>query len=142
MRIYFKNLMQLVIKKEALGDISGAAEIATFFINVNNKDLLESKFSVSGSRIKDIKFPFSYYFMNQIDHYKNYYYEELDLLKQNSENINDHSKELHDELVKDHIEDFRNKLISTCQNFENLQKYSELYYYDFISIILLTYTTS
>ncbi|CAG8636435.1 892_t:CDS:2 [Rhizophagus irregularis] len=87
--------------------------------------------------IKDFKFPFSYYFMNQIDNYKNLYYKELDIIRyNNSENINYYS-----ELHEDFVEDFKNNLISINRNFENLQKYSELYYNDFIKIILSTFTT-
>ncbi|CAB4443214.1 unnamed protein product [Rhizophagus irregularis] len=83
--------------------------------------------------INDLKFPFSYYFMNLINYYEKYYYEELDILKQVSENINN-------ELYEDHIEDFKNNLISIHPNFEYLQKYSEFYYNDFIRIILSIYS--
>ncbi|CAB5385552.1 unnamed protein product [Rhizophagus irregularis] len=83
--------------------------------------------------INDLKFPFSYYFMNLINNYEKYYYEELDILKQVSENINN-------ELYEDHIEDFKNNLISIHPNFEYLQKYSEFYYNDFIRIILSIYS--
>ncbi len=76
--------------------------------------------------------------MNQIDNYKNYYYEELYILEQDSENIN-HCNELCGDLIKNHVEDFKNNLISINQNFENLQKYSKLYNNDFIKIILSTY---
>ncbi|PKC59355.1 hypothetical protein RhiirA1_493118 [Rhizophagus irregularis] len=61
-----------------------------------------------------------------------YYYEELDILTQDSENIQ--------ELIEDHIGDFRNNLIFIHPNFDNLQKCSELYYDDFIRIILSTYS--
>ncbi|RIA82693.1 hypothetical protein C1645_834986 [Glomus cerebriforme] len=82
--------------------------------------------------INDIEFPFSFYF--QLNYYKKYYFEELDILKQDSENID------RDELIEDHIEDFKNKLIFIHPNFEDLQKYSEIYYYDFIRIISSTYS--
>ncbi|PKY48629.1 hypothetical protein RhiirA4_525636 [Rhizophagus irregularis] len=61
-----------------------------------------------------------------------YYYEELDILTQDSENIQ--------ELIEDHIGDFSNNLIFIHPNFDNLQKCSELYYDDFIRIILSTYS--
>ncbi|CAB5384531.1 unnamed protein product [Rhizophagus irregularis] len=44
------------------------------------------------------------------------------------------------ELIDDHIEDFRNSLIFIHPNFDNLQKCSELYYDEFIRIILTTYS--
>jgi len=101
-------------------------------ININN--LFEPKLKLSFTKslpiIDDIEFPFSYYF--QINDYKKFYYEELDILKQDLENI--------EELIGDHIEDFRNNLISIHPNFENLQKYSELYYNEFVRIILSTYS--
>jgi hypothetical protein len=138
-------------EKKALDNVSRDEIISSFSHNENSyksKELpylwerTESKSSVyikSNSKISDFEFPFSYYFMNQIDNYKDFYYEELDILRQNSENINYYYGELFQELVEDHIEDFKNNLISINQNFENLQKYSELYYNDFIKIILSTY---
>uniref|UniRef100_U9SNR4 Uncharacterized protein n=1 Tax=Rhizophagus irregularis (strain DAOM 181602 / DAOM 197198 / MUCL 43194) TaxID=747089 RepID=U9SNR4_RHIID len=63
---------------------------------------------------------------------RRYYLEELDILTQDSENIK--------ELIEDHIEDFRNSLIFIHPNFDNLQKCSELYYNEFIRIILSTYS--
>ncbi|GBC14826.2 hypothetical protein GLOIN_2v432849 [Rhizophagus irregularis DAOM 181602=DAOM 197198] len=90
--------------------------------------LFEQRLSVVPSEM--IEFPFSYYFL--INYYKRYYYEELDILTQDSENIQ--------ELIEDHIGDFRNNLIFIHPNFDNLQKCSELYYDDFIRIILSTYS--
>ncbi|RIA97746.1 hypothetical protein C1645_871114 [Glomus cerebriforme] len=129
----FQQFDVAVTEKKALSDISQD--------KIHN--LLEQKpsvYMISNSMINDIEFPFSYYFMNQINHYKNYYYKELDILEHKSENINYQHKELYEELVDDHMKDFRNNLISIYPNFENLQKYSELYYNDFIKIILSTHT--
>src|SRR6266542_1809299 len=95
-----------------------------FFINLNEK-ILPSFFVTFPVTANDLEFPFLYYF--QINYYKKFYYEELDI---DSENIED--------LIGDHIEDFRNNLISIHPNFENLQKCSELYYNDYIRIILST----
>jgi hypothetical protein len=102
-------------------------------INIDN--LCEPKPSIYRipCLITDLKFPFSYYFMNLINYYERYYYEELDILKQVSENINN-------ELYEDHIEDFKNNLISIHPYFEYLQRYSEFYYNDFIRIILSIYS--
>ncbi|CAB5203320.1 unnamed protein product [Rhizophagus irregularis] len=57
----------------------------------------------------------------------------LDILKQVLEND--------DGLIENHLEDFKNNLISIYPNFEYLQKYSELYYNDFIKINLSIYST-
>ncbi|PKK71632.1 hypothetical protein RhiirC2_849031 [Rhizophagus irregularis] len=95
---------------------------------VNVDDLFELRLSIDLSEtINDLEYPFSYYF--QINYYKRYYFEELDILTQDSENIK--------ELIEDHIEDFRNSLIFIHPNFDKLQKCSELYYNDFIRIIKL-----
>ncbi|RGB32751.1 hypothetical protein C1646_762510 [Rhizophagus diaphanus] len=85
---------------------------------------------VPSEMINDLEFPFSYYFL--INYYRRYYFEELDILTQDSENIK--------ELIEDHIGDFRNNLIFIHPNFDNLQKCSELYYDDFIRIILSIYS--
>jgi hypothetical protein len=92
--------------------------------------IINNLFEQDSLIINDLEFPFSYYF--QINYYEKYYHEELDILRQDSGNNIE-------ELIDDHIEDFRNNLISTHKNFENLQKYSELYYNDFIRIILSSY---
>src|SRR4051812_6437872 len=131
----FQQFDGAVTKKKALGEIESFINNEEF---VNSDTILSqpkpSVFSIiSGSIINEIEFPFSYYFMNQINYYEVYYYEELDILKQNSD---------HELDEKDHIEDFRNSLISINKNFESLQKYSELYYNDFIKIILPTYKSS
>ncbi|CAB4494066.1 unnamed protein product [Rhizophagus irregularis] len=103
-------------------------------ININN--LCEPKpsiYKISHLMINDLEFPFSYYFLDQINFYKKLYYEELDILKQVLEND--------DGLIENHLEDFKNNLISIYPNFEYLQKYSELYYNDFIKINLSIYST-
>ncbi|UZO24837.1 uncharacterized protein OCT59_017131 [Rhizophagus irregularis] len=98
---------------------------------VNIDYLLELRLSIFSSDIvNDLEFPFSFYFL--INCYRRYYLEELDILTQDSENIK--------ELIEDHIEDFRNSLIFIHPNFDNLQKCSELYYNEFIRIILSTYS--
>ncbi|GBC04613.1 hypothetical protein RclHR1_05780004 [Rhizophagus clarus] len=86
--------------------------------------------SVTFETNDNLEFPFSYYF--QINYYKRYYFEELDILTNDSENI--------EELIEDHIEDFRNNLIFIHPRFDNLQKHLKLYYDDFVRIILSTYS--
>ncbi|RGB41967.1 hypothetical protein C1646_810360 [Rhizophagus diaphanus] len=105
-------------------------------ININNlPEPKTSKYIMSYYVIDELKFPFSYYFFNQINSYKLYYDEELDILKQDLNNIDKKSNELYIDLIENHIENFKNKLLSTKSNFRILQKYSELYYNDFIRIL-------
>ncbi|GBC04618.1 hypothetical protein RclHR1_05780009 [Rhizophagus clarus] len=116
-------------ERKELSDLWKRFFMDNTIINIDN--LCEPKPSVYKIPylINDLEFPFSYYFMNLINYYEKYYYEELDILKQVSENVDD-------ELYEDHVEDFKNNLISIHPNFEYLQKYSEFYYSDFIRIIL------
>ncbi|UZO24840.1 uncharacterized protein OCT59_017134 [Rhizophagus irregularis] len=102
-------------------------------INIDNLCEPKPSMYIMSRSINDLEFPFSYYFMNLINYYEKYYFEELDILRQDSENINNES-------YADHIEDFKNNLISIHPYFEYLQRYSEFYYNDFISIILSTYS--
>src|ERR1051325_77324 len=128
-----ENTKDSEMKKE-LPDLWKRFFMSNTIIDINN--LCEPRPSAytipSCTIINDLKFPFSHYFMNQINYYKDCYYEELDILKQDSEDV-----KLNED---DHIEDFKNSLISINPNFENLQKYSKLYYNDFIKIILSNYT--
>ncbi|UZO02840.1 uncharacterized protein OCT59_021318 [Rhizophagus irregularis] len=115
-------------------------------ININNLSKAEpSKYIMPCATVNELGFPFSYYIMNQINYYEDYYEEELYILSQDPENINNNTKKLHEELIEEHIEDFKNNLrniFSVNPIFENLERYSELYYNDFIKIILSTYSTT
>ncbi|GBC14823.1 hypothetical protein GLOIN_2v1781959 [Rhizophagus irregularis DAOM 181602=DAOM 197198] len=120
--------------KNELSDLWKHFFMDNTIININS--LCEPKpsiYKISHLIINDLEFPFSYYFFDQIDSYKRVYYEELDILKQVLEND--------DGLIENHLEDFKNNLISIYPNFEYLQKYSELYYNDFIKINLSIYST-
>ncbi len=129
------------IENNELSDLWKQFFMDDTIININNlPEPKPSAYIMPHLIINDLEFPFSYYFMNQINYYKYYYVDELDMLKQDPENIN-HNKELSEKLVEDHLEDFKNNLISINPNFENLQKYSKLYYNDFIRIILSTFIT-
>ncbi|CAB4443923.1 unnamed protein product [Rhizophagus irregularis] len=105
-------------------------------ININSlPEPKPSKYVMPYSVIDELEFPFSYYFFNQIKFYELYYDEELDILRQDLNNIDEEYNELHINLIESHIEDFKNKLVSIQSNFRILQKYSELYYNDFIKIL-------
>ena len=129
-----ENIEESEVKKE-LSDIWKQFFKDDTMISIDDlRDPEPSIYIMPYSIINDLEFPFSYYFMNQINYYKNYYYEELDILKQDSENVN------HELYEEDHIEDFKHNLISIHPNFGILEKFSELYYNDFIKITLSTLT--
>ncbi|GBC06772.1 hypothetical protein RclHR1_07030002 [Rhizophagus clarus] len=115
-------------------------------ININNLPEAEpSKYVMPCATVNELEFPFSYYFMNQINYYEGHYDEDLYILSQDPENISNVTKRLHEELIENHIEDFKNNLhniFSVNPIYEDLEKYSELYYKDFIKIILSSYSTT
>ncbi|RGB33408.1 hypothetical protein C1646_816080 [Rhizophagus diaphanus] len=125
---YNNNSKESKIKNE-LSDLWKHFFMDNTIVNISNlSEPKPSIYIISHLIINDLEFPFSYYFFDQINFYKKLYYEELDILKQVLEND--------DGLIENHLEDFKNNLISIYQHFEYLQKYSELYYKDFIKINL------
>src|SRR6266542_2047286 len=113
-------------KKKDLADLWETIFMDNIIVNIDN--LPEPKLSsyiMTCSVVNELEFPFSYYFMNQINYYKIYYDEELDILRQKLENVNEETKELHEQLFEDHVEDFVNNLLSVKKYFEHLQTYSE-----------------
>jgi hypothetical protein len=135
----FEKIEDDEIKAELLSNLWEQCFMDKTIIDINKlSEPKPSKYIMLYSMIEELKFPFSYYFFNQINFYKIYFDEELDILRQDLNNINEETKELHIELIENHIEDFKNKLLSTKSNFTILQKYSELYYSDFIKILSYT----
>src|SRR6266542_2498749 len=128
MSTFFNNENNESNVKKELSDLWKQFFMDNTIINIDNLSEPKPSVYMMTCSVNELEFPFSYYFMNQINYYKKLYYEELDILEQDLEDIN-----------RDHIEDFRNNLISICPYFEHLQKYSELYYNDFIKIVLSTY---
>ncbi|GBB99412.1 hypothetical protein RclHR1_03510006 [Rhizophagus clarus] len=122
--------------KTDLSDLWKQCFMDNTIINIGNlPEPKPSKYIMSYSVIDELEFPFSYYFFDQINFYKIYYNEELDILRQDLNNIDEETKELHIETIKDHTEGFKNKLLSIKSNFKILQKYSGIYYKDFIKIL-------
>jgi hypothetical protein len=134
----FEKIEENEMKKD-LSDLWKRCFMDNTIININNlSDPKPSKYIMLYSVIDELEFSFSYYFFNQINFYKIYYNEELDILRQDLNNINEETEELHINLIENHIEGFKNKLLTTKSNFKILQKYSELYYNDFIKILSYT----
>ncbi|PKY50617.1 hypothetical protein RhiirA4_530802 [Rhizophagus irregularis] len=129
--IALQNYIKKIIKHttyKVLYSIEKLPEITRIFENESNEFKME----------KEVVHMWKQSFIDKIVNIdyllesRRYYFEELDILTQDTENIK--------ELIEDHIEDFRNSLIFIHPNFDNLQKCSELYYNDFIRIILSTYS--
>ncbi|GBC04617.1 hypothetical protein RclHR1_05780008 [Rhizophagus clarus] len=133
MSTFFNNENDKSNVKKELSDLWIKFFMDNAIINIDNLCEPKPSMYIMSRLINDLEFPFSYYFINLINYYEKYYYEELDILKQDSENFNN-------EMYEDHIEDFKNNLITIHPDFEYLQKYSEFYYNDFIRIILSTYS--
>ncbi|CAB4393294.1 unnamed protein product [Rhizophagus irregularis] len=130
---FFNNKNDESKVKKELSELWKIFFMDNAIINIDNLCEPKPSMYIMSRSINDLEFPFSYYFMNLINYYEKYYFEELDILRQDSENINNESYE-------DHIEDFKNNVISIHPYFEYLQRYSEFYYNDFIRIILSTYS--
>ncbi|KAF0511754.1 e3 ubiquitin-protein ligase [Gigaspora margarita] len=83
----------------------------------------------------NLQFPFSYYFMEQIDQYKRLYQEGLDNLYEQPENL-DNCDNLHPEVTKKFIENFSTNIQDTITTLtsEILQLARHLYFKDFIKI--------
>ncbi|CAG8574000.1 16629_t:CDS:10, partial [Gigaspora margarita] len=84
----------------------------------------------------NLQFPFSYYFMEQIDQYKRLYQEGLDNLYEQPENFLDDGDNLHPEVTKKFIENFSINIQDTITTLtsEILQLARHLYFKDFIKI--------
>jgi hypothetical protein len=90
--------------------------------------------SVSGF---DLQFPFSFYFMKQIDNFKTLYEEEISLLRDDKENIDSSTGKLLEHIYEDYIKSFTNKIFNsvTLLRTSPLEQASDLYFKDFVSII-------
>jgi hypothetical protein len=90
--------------------------------------------SVSGF---DLQFPFSFYFMKQIDNFKTLYEEEISLLRKDIKNIDRSTGKLLGRIYEDYIKSFTNKIFNsvTLLRTSPLEQASDLYFKDFVSII-------
>ncbi|CAG8457357.1 17413_t:CDS:10 [Racocetra persica] len=87
--------------------------------------------------IYNLQFPFSYYFMEQIDNFRPIYQEEINILYQNPDNVNNLSGELEDSVINEYLKNFTEKIRAEVPLLKTspLDKASDLYFKDFISVI-------
>ncbi|RIA93442.1 hypothetical protein C1645_819410, partial [Glomus cerebriforme] len=85
----------------------------------------------------DLKFPFSLYFMKQIDNFKRYYEEEIALLQQDDDNVDNTTNELYDWVIDEHLIKFKNNILTSILQLKDspLEWVPELYFNDFVTVI-------
>jgi hypothetical protein len=135
-KTYFKleNCKESEMKTELL-DLWKQCFLDDTVININNLPEPKPDRYIITSINNKLEFPFSYYFFNQINFYEMYYEEELNILRQDLDNIDNETGELRIEIIEDHIDDFKDNLLSAKSSFKILEKYPELYFNDFVRII-------
>ncbi|RHZ88865.1 hypothetical protein Glove_21g49 [Diversispora epigaea] len=86
----------------------------------------------------NLKFPFSPYFMMQIDKFKKLYQEDLAILKENKDNCDEDTGELNQEIVEDCIERFTANIYNAVPSLKlpRFFEASEFYFRDFIVSVL------
>ncbi|CAJ0766969.1 13664_t:CDS:10 [Entrophospora sp. SA101] len=106
-------------------------------IKINELEKPEPDRYIIPSVIYDLKFPFSYYYMKQIDSYKSHYEQEINIYMQEKENIDPETGILYEHLQIDFDNNFAKKLFEIVSNGQEspLKKASDLYFQDFISVI-------
>ncbi|RGB23297.1 hypothetical protein C1646_774713 [Rhizophagus diaphanus] len=100
-------------------------------------DLKLNEYFMASESLYDLKFPFSLYFMKQIDTFKRYYKEEIALLQQDEDRVDSATNELYDWVIEDHLKDFKNNIFSSIPQLRDspLERFPELYFNDFITTI-------
>ncbi|CAG8534868.1 35142_t:CDS:10, partial [Gigaspora margarita] len=85
----------------------------------------------------DLQFPFSYYFVKQIDTFKKLYEEEIRLLQENPTNIDPNTGKLYDYIFEDYIMGLKNNIMTSIPNLNifPLECAPELFLEDLITII-------
>ncbi|CAG8632011.1 13033_t:CDS:2, partial [Cetraspora pellucida] len=106
---------------------------------VNIKFMLEPKpdvYFVPNKRY-DLKFPFSTYFMDQINKFKKLYQQDLEVLAEDEENLDEKTGELISIIVNDCIERFSNNIMRVLPTLKLPYFYNaaDLYFKDFVRII-------
>ncbi|KAF0525877.1 e3 ubiquitin-protein ligase [Gigaspora margarita] len=84
-----------------------------------------------------LKFPFSTYFMDQINKFKRLYQQDLEILEEDEENFDEETEELKAIIVNDCIERFSNNIMNVFPLLKTPYFYNaaDLYFKDFVSII-------
>ncbi|RHZ89175.1 hypothetical protein Glove_18g29 [Diversispora epigaea] len=106
-------------------------------MNIDELSVPKSEGYLMPPVIYDLQFPFSFYFIKQIDGFKKIYEEELCLLKEDSSNIDPNTGDLYEWAIVDHIKTLSNNIISSVANLKTspLEYSSLLYFNDFVSVI-------
>ncbi|GBB90017.1 hypothetical protein RclHR1_01690002 [Rhizophagus clarus] len=87
-------------------------------------------YNMSAGSLFDLKFPFSFYFMKQIDSFKRYYEEEVAMLQKDDDIADDY-------VIDNHMKDFKNNILASIPQLKDshLERFPELYFNDFITVI-------
>ncbi|CAB4390800.1 unnamed protein product [Rhizophagus irregularis] len=96
-----------------------------------------NEYIMASESLYDLKFPFSLYFMKQIDTFKRYYEEEIALLQQDEDRVDSAINELYDWVIEDHLKNFKNNIFSSIPQLRDspLERFPELYFNDFVTTI-------
>ncbi|UZO04044.1 uncharacterized protein OCT59_024443 [Rhizophagus irregularis] len=96
-------------------------------------------YNMPAGSLLDLEFPFSFYYMKQIDSFKRHYEEEISMLQKDDDKIDDETNELYDDVIEDHLKDFKNNLLTSIPQLKNSplewEWASELYFNDFVTVI-------
>ncbi|POG74253.1 hypothetical protein GLOIN_2v1577211, partial [Rhizophagus irregularis DAOM 181602=DAOM 197198] len=97
-------------------------------------------YNMPAGSLLDLEFPFSFYYMKQIDSFKRHYEEEITILQKDNGKIDAKTNELCDYVIEDHLKDFKNKLFMSIPQLKNSplewEWASELYFNDFVTVIV------
>ncbi|CAB4437490.1 unnamed protein product [Rhizophagus irregularis] len=97
-------------------------------------------YNMLAGSLLDLEFPFSFYYMKQIDSFKRHYEEEISILQKDDDKIDDETNELCDYVIEDHLKDFKNNLFTSIPQLKNSPLEwdwaSELYFNDFVTVIV------
>ncbi|CAG8596276.1 6964_t:CDS:10, partial [Paraglomus occultum] len=88
------------------------------------------------SGLHDLHFPFSYYFMNQINSFKKIYVDDIAELEEDENNF-DENGELNKKVVEAYLDKFEDSIFSALPTLRSapLRRFSKLYFRDFVTVI-------
>ncbi|CAG8591839.1 8168_t:CDS:10 [Paraglomus occultum] len=88
------------------------------------------------SGLHDLHFPFSYYFMNQINSFKKRHVDDIAELEEDGHNVNENG-ELNENVAEAYYDKFEDKIFSALPALRSapLRRFSELYFRDFVTVI-------
>ena len=89
------------------------------------------------SGLHDLHFPFSYYFMEQINSFKKIYLDDIAELEEDEKNVDHETGELYENVVEAYLDKFEDNIFSALPTLRSapLQRFSRLYFRDFVSVI-------